>query len=93
MSTSPPATLSTPTPADPNFPRPSIASTDPTVPDAGVFTAEEVEFMESVLLFWEQSSPLSRSYENTDPVADGYDPNLAMLTTVRAKLAALRPTV
>lgn len=93
MSTPPAATLSIPNPADPSFPAAPITATDPTVPDAGVFTAEEVEFMESILLFWEQTSPLSRPYENTDPVADGYDPQLAMLTTVRAKLAALRPTV
>jgi hypothetical protein len=58
----------------------------------GIFTADEIDFTQSVFWYWEENSPLARPFENTDPIKDGYDPNLAMLTSVRTKLAALRPS-
>jgi hypothetical protein len=85
--------LSVPPAANPNFPPQAVTAATPSVPNAGIFTVQEIEFMESVFWYWEENSPLARPFENTDPEADGYDPNLQMLTTVRAKLAALKPTV
>lgn len=91
MSTQPSIVI--PPAASPDYPPPAVNAQTPTVPDAGVFTADEIQFLESVLLYWETTSPLARPFENTDPVKDGYDPMLQALTAIRAKLAALRPTV
>ena len=87
-------TILTPPAASPAYPPPAIAATDPVVTlTSETFTAEELQFMESVFWFWEETNPAARPFENTDPNADGYDPALAMLTNVRAKLAALKPAV
>lgn len=94
MSTQP--TLCIPPVADPNYPNPdaTLGLNTPELVDQlnGIFTSEEIDFMESVFWFWEENSPLARPFENTDPEKDGYDPNLDMLTTIRAKLAALKPS-
>lgn len=85
-------TLAIPPVADPNFPPTLTNGGEPTVTVSNVFTEAELNFMQSVLWYWEENSPEARPFESTDPQADGYDPNLQMLTSVRAKLAALVPT-
>ena len=85
--------LSVPPAANPNFPPQAVTAATPTVPNAGIFTVQEIEFMESVFWYWEENCPLAKPFENSDPNADGYDPALNLLTDVRAKLAALKPAV
>lgn len=87
-------TILTPPAASPNYPPPAISATDPVVQlTSETFTAEELQFMESVFWYWEENCPLAKPFENSDPNDDGYDPALALLTDVRAKLAALKPAV
>ena len=86
--------IAVPPAASPAYPPPAIAATEPIIAlTSETFTAAELQFMESVFFYWEENSPLAKPFENSDPNADGYDPALALLIDVRAKLAALRPAV
>jgi hypothetical protein len=77
MST-PGVTLSTPPIADPNYP----ARKNPvTVVVADVFNADQLEWLQSVLWYYELYSPTARRDEE----------QIALLTSVRQVLASLKP--
>lgn len=74
--------------ADPNFPILPSGNNSALVVDSDPLTIDEVEFMQSIFWYWEEYSPYSRSQDTTGRIPDL---NLEMLTSIRAKLASMKP--
>lgn len=80
--------LSTAPVADPDFPVIASTGNSPFAANPDPFTMDEVDYMESVLWYWEEYSPYSRDQDTTGRIPDI---RLEMLTSIRSKLAGMKP--